>query len=392
MAPSPQRGRRVPAIIVHGGAGAAPADRDELREPMRAAVQAGWTALAAGGTSLDAVEQAVRVLEDHPRFNAGRGSVLNEAGAVQMDASIMEGDRLACGAVAAVSRVANPVTLARRVLEDGRHVLLVADGAEAFAHASGLPACDPATLVTERQRRRLMDRRVATATGTVGAVALDRIAPRPPKPPTAAHRQAPRRVGDSALIGCGTMRTAPWGGSRAPATARPSSEWFWRRRALEYLKEADDPDYAFRVAVDLLVEEGRGEGGRIVVDGAVARGTRTRRRHAGRLRSRPTASGRAVLMDIVDLPAVEAARPQLRDAIVQTRARTRKRSRSSPAPAASEAREPPDDSSFKERRRGQPVAAAGAEERRRGASPPAAGNTRSRGALHAARLGVRRRS
>ena len=84
---------------------------------MRAAVQAGWAALAAGGTSLDAVEQAVRVLEDHEHFNAGRGAALTDDGRVEMDASIMEGDRLGCGAVAAVSRVANPVTLARRVLE-----------------------------------------------------------------------------------------------------------------------------------------------------------------------------------------------------------------------------------------------------------------------------------
>ena len=104
MAPSPERGRRVPAIIVHGGAGASPAERDELYVGMRAAVQAGWAALAAGGTSLDAVEQAVRVLEDHEHFNAGRGSALTAGGRVEMDASIMEGDRLRCGADGARGR------------------------------------------------------------------------------------------------------------------------------------------------------------------------------------------------------------------------------------------------------------------------------------------------
>src|SRR5712691_3654803 len=101
---------RVPSIIVHGGAGADPNDSpDELREGMRAAVEAGWLVLRDGGRALDAVEAAVRALEDLPRFNAGRGSVLTSAGTVEMDASIMDGDRLRCGAVGAVSRVANPI-------------------------------------------------------------------------------------------------------------------------------------------------------------------------------------------------------------------------------------------------------------------------------------------
>ena len=183
MAPSHSRphGRRVPSIIVHGGAGAALENAETYRPGIRAAVAAGWAVLVAGGRALDAVEAAVRSLENDERFNAGRGSVLTEAGTVEMDASIMEGDRLTCGAVAAVSRVANPVTLSRRVLDDGRHVLLVADGAHAFARAAGLPECDPRSLVTERQRTRLAER-VATATGarrgasggTVGATALDR--------------------------------------------------------------------------------------------------------------------------------------------------------------------------------------------------------------------------
>ena len=267
MAPSRDRGRRVPAIIIHGGAGASPSDRDELRDGMRAAVGAGWRALAAGGTSLDAVEHAVRVLEDHPRFNAGRGSVLTEDGAVQMDASIMEGDRLACGAVAAVSRVANPVTLARRVLEDGRHVLLVAEGAEAFARAAGVAECDPASLVTERQRRRLAERRAATPTGTVGAVALDRhgtVAAATSTGGTMGKRRG--RVGDSALIGCGTYADSTLGGASCTGDGEAIIRVVLARRALDYLKEADEPDYASRVAVDLLVEEGRGEGGLILVD------------------------------------------------------------------------------------------------------------------------------
>jgi beta-aspartyl-peptidase (threonine type) len=267
MAPSRDRGRRVPAIIVHGGAGADPADRDEFREPMRSAVRAGWTALAAGATSLDAVEAAVRVLEDHPRFNAGHGSVLTERGTVQLDASIMEGDRLECGAVAAVSRVPNPVSLARRVLADGRHVLLVGEGAEAFARELGLPACDPASLITERQRRLLFERAVVTPTGTVGAVALDRHGTSAAATSTGGILgKRPGRVGDSALIGCGTYADSTLGAVSCTGDGEAIIRVVLARRALEYLKEADDPNYASRVAVDLLVEEGRGQGGLILVD------------------------------------------------------------------------------------------------------------------------------
>ncbi len=175
---------RVPSVIVHGGAGADPAEgRDELRGGVRAAVLEGWRVLREGGNALDAVEHAVRALEDHPRFNAGRGSVLTSAGTIEMDASIMEGDRLQCGAVAAVSRIANPLTLARRVMEASRHILLVGDGALAFARTQGLPECDPQSLVTERQLVRHHER-LAAMQGTVGAVALDTngtIAAAPPR-------------------------------------------------------------------------------------------------------------------------------------------------------------------------------------------------------------------
>ncbi|PYO27590.1 MAG: asparaginase, partial [Candidatus Rokuibacteriota bacterium] len=139
---------RVPALIVHGGAGADPADApEELARGLADALDAGWRALAVGGQALDAVEAAVRALEDHPRFNAGRGSVLTAAGTVEMDASIMEGDTLRNGAVAAVSGIRNPISLCRRILEDGRHALFAGPGALEQAHALGVPVCDPAELV-----------------------------------------------------------------------------------------------------------------------------------------------------------------------------------------------------------------------------------------------------
>jgi beta-aspartyl-peptidase (threonine type) len=269
MTPSDARahGRRVPSIIVHGGAGAPLARAAEFRPGVRAAVAAGWAVLAGGGRALDAVEAAVRSLENDERFNAGRGSVLTEAGTVEMDASIMEGDRLACGAVAAVSRVANPVSLARRVLDDGRHVLLVGQGAHAFARAAGLPECDPASLITERQRGRLAERIAGTAGGTVGAAALDRHGTVAAATSTGGMvGKRPGRVGDSALIGCGTYADSSLGGVSCTGDGEAIIRVVLARRALEYLKEADDPDYAAKVSVDLLVEEGRGEGGLILVD------------------------------------------------------------------------------------------------------------------------------
>jgi beta-aspartyl-peptidase (threonine type) len=261
------RVRRVPALVVHGGAGAATADAEALRVGMRAAVRAGWDVLARGGRALDAVEAAVRSLEDDERFNAGRGSVLTQDGDVEMDASIMEGDRLGAGAVAAVSRVSNPITLARRVLDEGRHVLLVGDGAHAFARAAGLPAVDPATLVTDRRRRQLAERRAVTPGGTVGAAALDRHGTVAAATSTGGMvGKRPGRVGDSALIGCGTYADSTLGGVSCTGDGEAIIRVVLARRALDFLKEADDPDYAAKVAVDLLVEEGRGEGGLIVVD------------------------------------------------------------------------------------------------------------------------------
>jgi beta-aspartyl-peptidase (threonine type) len=275
-------GPRVPVIIVHGGAGADPVEgRDELRAGVSAAAAAGWRVLAQDGRALDAVEAAVRALEDHPRFNAGRGSALTSAGTVEMDASIMEGERLDCGAVAAVSGVTNPVTLARRVLESGRHVLLAGAGALAFAREAGVPECDPASLITERQRRRFGGQvtaavapaaaagaaRAVGAEGTVGAVALDRhgaVAAATSTGGTWGKR--PGRVGDSALIGCGTYADRAVGGVSCTGAGEAIIRVVLARRALDYLKEADDPAYAASVAVDLLVEEGRGQGGLILLD------------------------------------------------------------------------------------------------------------------------------
>lgn len=255
---------RVPALVVHGGAGADPLEgRAELREGIDAAVRAGWGRLRDGGSALDAVEAAVRALEDHPRFNAGRGSVLTAAGTVETDASIMEGDALRSGAVAAATGIRNPISLARRILESGRHSLFAGAGATERARALGVPLCDPAELITERQRRRL-DQALA---GTVGAVALDRrglVAAATSTGGTAG--KLPGRVGDSALVGAGTYAESSLGGVSCTGDGEAIIRVVLARRALDILKAVGDPLHACQVAVDVLVEEGRGQGGLILVD------------------------------------------------------------------------------------------------------------------------------
>jgi len=254
---------RVPALIVHGGAGADPGGRDELRSGMREAVAAGWRALAGGGSALDAVEASVRSLEDHPRFNAGRGSVLTSEGTVENDASIMEGDMLRNGAVAAVSGVRNPITLARRIMEDGRHSLFAGPGALDRARALGVELCDPAELITEHQRRRL----AALQAGTVGAVALDRFGTIAAATSTGGTSgKLPGRVGDSALVGCGTYAESTLGGVSCTGDGEAIIRVTLARRSLEILKTVGDPSHAAEVALSVLVEEGRGQGGLILVD------------------------------------------------------------------------------------------------------------------------------
>jgi L-asparaginase / beta-aspartyl-peptidase len=262
----------LPALIAHGGAGADPGDHPTYREALRAALADGWTRLLAGDSALDAVEACVGAMEAHPRFNAGYGAVLTEAGTVECDASIMEGERLAAGAVGAVSGVAAPITLARRVLEDGRHILLVGDGARAFGRERGVALCDPAALVTERQRTRLAERRAgravaASADGTVGAVAIDRhglIAAGTSTGGMIGKRVG--RVGDSALIGCGTYADNRLGGVSTTGHGEAFIRTVLAKTAVDVLKELDDPELAAQVALDILRDDGRGDGGLILMD------------------------------------------------------------------------------------------------------------------------------
>jgi L-asparaginase / beta-aspartyl-peptidase len=193
------------AIVVHGGAGTWPANAHEVaRAGVRRAVETGHAVLAAGGDALAAVEAAVIVLEDDPGFNAGRGAVLNEQGAIGLDASIMRGSDRAAGAVAAITGIRNPVTAARAVLEEGRHVMLVGDSASAYARATGLATESEDWFHTE-DRKRAFDAGDDSRGGTVGAVARDARGGVAAATSTGGSSgKHPGRVGDSPLLAAGT--------------------------------------------------------------------------------------------------------------------------------------------------------------------------------------------
>jgi beta-aspartyl-peptidase (threonine type) len=195
----------MPPIVVHGGAGDDPDDGRAAREAgVERAAEAGAAVLARGGSALDAVVAAVVVLEDDPHFNAGRGSVLTTEGTVEMDASVMEGERLQAGAVGAVRGVANPVRAALAVLQEGREVLLVGEPAVTLARRQGLRIVDDAALVTPAALER-WKRRHAAPGNTVGAVARDahgHVAAATSTGGVAGKRSG--RIGDSAVIGAGT--------------------------------------------------------------------------------------------------------------------------------------------------------------------------------------------
>jgi beta-aspartyl-peptidase (threonine type) len=199
-------------MAVHGGAGAmeratGEALRPALEAGLLAALEAGARALAAGGSALDAVERAVCAREDNPLFNAGRGASPTSTGALQLDASIMDGASLRCGAVAGVKRTVNPVSLARAVMERTAHVILAGAAADRLARRAGLRTAGRDYFLDDA-RRRLIEK-ARGAHGTVGAVALDSRGRLAAATSTGGVRgQMTGRVGDSPIIGAGTYADA----------------------------------------------------------------------------------------------------------------------------------------------------------------------------------------
>jgi L-asparaginase / beta-aspartyl-peptidase len=287
----------LPALIVHGGAWDIPDDEVEPHQAgCRAALEAGWRVLEQGGAALDAVEAAVRVMEDHPIFDAGVGSVLNRDGIVEVDAAVMDGVTLRSGAVAAVQRVQNPISLARRVL-DSEVVLLVGQGAERFADQIGFPRCAHADLIVERELRRWQELRanaahqaqdsftrppgeVAGARGvvaggsplknpgdTVGAVAVDREGRLAAGTSTGGITNKPAgRVGDSPLIGAGLYADHLTGGCSTTGWGESIIKVLLAKTATDFIRDDCPPMDAARMAIERLGSRVGGLGGCILLD------------------------------------------------------------------------------------------------------------------------------
>jgi len=269
-------------IAIHGGAGVitrgslSAEEEAAYRADLGRALDAGYEVLQSGGDSLDAVTAAVRILEDSPLFNAGRGAVFNHDGINELDASIMDGRSLKAGAVAGVRHVRNPVELARRVMERSPHVLLSGAGAEEFALEQGLELVPQKYFFTERrwqqlERARAGDKLSAAALGyygTVGAVALDSRGNLAAATSTGGMTNTRwGRVGDSPIVGAGTYAD----NATCAVSATGSGEFFIRSvlaheisALMKYRRLAVED--AARQAVHERLQGIGGDGGVIVVD------------------------------------------------------------------------------------------------------------------------------
>lgn len=214
-------------LVIHGGAGTierskmTPERKREYRAGLERALTAGYEILKRGGSSLDAAEAAVRVLEDDPHFNAGKGAVFTSAGVNELDASIMDGKTLKAGAVASLKHVKNPISLARLVMDKSPHVMLDCAGAEAFARENGIELVDEKYFFTQERWDALQKIKEAEKHGgvggkkfiiseedrhgTVGAVALDQEGNLAAATSTGGMtNKRPGRIGDTPVIGAGT--------------------------------------------------------------------------------------------------------------------------------------------------------------------------------------------
>jgi beta-aspartyl-peptidase (threonine type) len=267
----------IPAIVVHGGAGGVEDSRVALtRAGCDAAVRAGLAILERGGAAVDAVQAAVRVLEDDPEFNAGVGSALTRDGTVECDAAIMDGATLKIGAIGAVPNLRQAIDLARLVLDDGEHVLLVGDGAWEFARDRGLSPVAPEVMITERARRRLEVERARRAGGapkpvgggTVGACAIDASGHVAAATSTGGITFKRRgRVGDTPLCGCGTYADDAGGAASATGHGESIIRVTLTRVLVDRLREGVDAMTAARAAMDEVARV-HGDAGVICVDRA----------------------------------------------------------------------------------------------------------------------------
>jgi L-asparaginase / beta-aspartyl-peptidase len=267
-------------LLVHGGAWAMPDKAvDAHLNGVRNAVAAGWKVLSRGGLALDAVEEAVVVMEDDEAFDAGRGSFLNRDGKVQLDALIMDGATLRAGGVGCVERLRNPVRVARKILSESPHVYFVAEGAERFAVEHGVALCRNEDLIIPREVERLREyQALAEAHGhdlftptvshdTVGAVALDRDGNIAAATSTGGTlNKAPGRLGDSSLIGCGCFADNKTAAASTTGWGEPIMKLVLAKWAADRVGAGNLPEWVAAEAMNYLQSRVNGHGGIILLD------------------------------------------------------------------------------------------------------------------------------
>ena len=288
-----------PVLVVHGGAWAMPDDMVEAHIcGVTNALAAGWNVLNRGGSALDAVEEAVVIMEDDETFDAGRGSFLNRDGKVQLDALIMDGATLRAGGVGCVEHLRNPVRAARKILSESPHVYFVGEGAERFAAEHGLPLCSNDDLIIPREVERLGEYQAKIPTfaaqnaarmghppsgselfappptddptishDTVGAVALDRQGNIAAATSTGGTlNKAPGRLGDSSLIGCGCYADNASAAASTTGWGEPIMKLVLAKWTADRIAAGNLPAWAAQEAMNYLKQRVNGHGGIIVLD------------------------------------------------------------------------------------------------------------------------------
>ena len=260
------------AMVIHGGAGTitrekmSPEKEALYRTTMNNVLQIGYDILKKGGTAMDAVESTIRIMEDSPLFNAGKGAVFTDTGTNELDASIMDGSNLLAGAVAGVKTVKNPISAARKVMEKTWHVLLAGQGADHFAKEAGLEIVDPGYFSIKKSHNEI-SKNTEQKHGTVGCVVLDKYGNLAAGTSTGGlSNKRWGRIGDSPIIGAGTYAN----NKTCAISCTGEGEYFIRGNIaydisalMEYRRMS--VDRAVQKVIDKLTDRG-GTGGLIALD------------------------------------------------------------------------------------------------------------------------------
>ncbi len=260
------------SILVHGGAGDAAGTRlDAQIAGCQDAANAARVLLEAGASALDAVQRAVELLEDDPRFNAGTGGALTNLGTLELDAAIMDGTSLRAGGVCSLPPFKNPIDIARAVLDDARHVLYCGEGAAEFARTKGFQPVDPTRMITDAAReslaRTLAHNPSNWAAGTVGAVARDKAGRLAAATSTGGIMgKHPGRVGDSPLLGAGTYADDTRGAASATGQGEGIMRVTLAARVIESIGAGNSPADACYDGLSFMKQRVAATGGMIAVD------------------------------------------------------------------------------------------------------------------------------